>query len=445
MGRTAENYTPTNTALKYKIRFQNTGTDVAYRVVVVDTLSEHLDLSTLQVGATSHPSRFEVSGKGRPVLTWTFDNIMLPDSTVDEPGSHGYIQFSIKPKAELAEKTAVENFADIFFDFNSPIRTNLTVNRIYDMPPVVNEAVRINLEDVLATPAITEFSPAAGRHGSEITISGKRFSANATDNKVYLNGKAATVVSASPKELRVLVPAGSVSGELKVTTLDGGATSTETFEVYQPPVFTGFSPVEGIEGHTVTITGEHLQAGLVEAVKLNGLDCEVLSATATSLTVKVPRGAETGTFEVSTKGGEVASATAFVVWHQPVINSLSSESAIVGATIRINGAHFATDKSRNKVKIGQTQATILEVAQHQLTVRVPEGAQSGQISLETPGGVAVSNSVFEVIPGPKFTAMQPAQGTVGTVVEITGEHFGMQGQQDEDPLQWGAGSGTRNF
>src|SRR5690606_25411947 len=121
VGRTEEHYTPTGSALKYKIRFQNTGTAVAYRIVVVDTLSEQLDLSTLQVGATSHPGRLEVSGKGRPVLTWTFDNIMLPDSTADEPGSHGYIQFSIKPKADLPEKALVENFADIFFDFNSPI------------------------------------------------------------------------------------------------------------------------------------------------------------------------------------------------------------------------------------------------------------------------------------------------------------------------------------
>ncbi|WP_299700615.1 IPT/TIG domain-containing protein [uncultured Pontibacter sp.] len=430
VGRTSENYTPTNTALKYKIRFQNTGTDVAYRVVVVDTLSEHLDLSTLQVGATSHPSRFEVSGKGQPVLTWTFDNIMLPDSTADEPGSHGYIQFSIKPKADLPEKTSVENFADIFFDFNSPIRTNVTINRIYDMPPVINEAVRINLEEVLATPSITEFSPAAGRYGSEITITGKRFSAVAADNKVYLNGKVATVVTASPTELRVLVPANSSTGELKVITPDGGVTASEMFEVYHPPIFSDFSPVEGKIGTTVTITGEHLQTNLIEDVKLNGLDCEVLSAIATSLTVRVPTGAETGSFELRTKGGEVMSATPFVVWHQPIINSLSSENAIVGATIHLNGAHFANDKTRNKVKFGQTLATVLEATQHQLTVKVPEGAESGQISLETPGGMAWSATTFEVIPGPKFTAMQPAKGTVGTVVELTGEHFGVQGHQD---------------
>jgi hypothetical protein len=130
------------------IRFQNTGTDVAYKVVVVDTLSEHLDISTLRVGAVSHPYTMQVSGKGRPVLTFTFKDINLPDSTADEPRSHGRIQFTIRPKADLPEKTRVENFADIFFDYNEPVRTNTTVNTLYDLPPVVVAEVALAPSDV---------------------------------------------------------------------------------------------------------------------------------------------------------------------------------------------------------------------------------------------------------------------------------------------------------
>lgn len=431
VGRTEEFYTPTNTALKYKIRFQNTGTDVAYRIVVVDTLSEHLDLSTLQLGATSHPSRVEVSGKGRPVLIWTFDNIMLPDSTADEPGSHGYIQFSIKPKAGLPEKTLVENFADIFFDFNSPIRTNVTQNRIYDMPPVINESVRVHLEDVLATPGIAGFSPAAGKFGTEVTITGQRFASKPGDNKVYLNGKAATVVSATGTELKVLVPTGTATGNLKVITPDGGVTSADKFEVYQPPVLSSFSPAEGMVGQTVTLSGEHLQAELIEEIRLGHLTCEILSSNSSTLTVRVPAAAATGKFQIRTKGGEALSSAAYTVWYAPGITGLSKQTDIVGARITITGEHFAADKARNQVRFGQALAEVLEASPQQLTVRVPEGAASGFISVETPGGKATATTTFEVIPGPKFTAMQPASGTVGTVVEITGEHFGIMGQRDK--------------
>ncbi|PVY39655.1 DUF7619 domain-containing protein [Pontibacter virosus] len=428
VGRTEEHYTPTGVALTYKISFQNTGTDVAYRIVVVDTLSEHLDLSTLQVGATSHPGRVAVSGKGRPVLTWTFDNIMLPDSTADEPGSHGYILFSIKPKADLAEKTLVENFADIFFDFNSPIRTNVTQNRVYDMPPVINETVRVNLADVLATPGIAGFAPAAGRIGSEVTITGKRFAAVPADNRVYLNGEAATVVSATATELRVRVPQGATTGTLRVITPDGGATSSDQFQVYQPPVLASFSPAEGMVGQTVTLTGEQLQPELIEHIKLGEVNCEILGSDGSTVRVRVPAGASTGAFRVSTKGGDAVSGPTYTVWYAPVITALSQQSDIVGASVTITGEHFAIDKARNQVRFGQALAQVLEASPQHLKVRVPEGAETGFITVETPGGRAAT--FFEVIPCPKFTAMQPARGTVGTVVEINGEHFGIMGQLD---------------
>ncbi len=119
------------TEFKYKIRFQNTGTDTAFKVVLVDTLDQNLDISTLQVGTSSHNFTFKVSGKGRPVLIWTFDNILLPDSNRNKEGSIGYVDFSIRPKANAQVGTRLENFADIYFDFNDPIRTNTTVNTIW--------------------------------------------------------------------------------------------------------------------------------------------------------------------------------------------------------------------------------------------------------------------------------------------------------------------------
>ncbi|MBC5774756.1 IPT/TIG domain-containing protein [Pontibacter sp. KCTC 32443] len=429
-GLTEEKYTPTGAELKYKIRFQNTGTDVAYRVVVVDTLSEHLDLSTLQIGSASHAYRFDVSGKGKPVLTWTFDNIMLPDSNSNEPGSHGYIQFSIKPKTDLPEKTAVENFADIFFDYNSPVRTNLTVNRIYDMPPVIHETERLDPEQLIATPGIESFSPSAGKFSEEVTISGKKFSTEAAQNKVYFNGKLATVVAATETELKVLVPANATAGSIKVQTPDGVTQSITGFEVYQPPVLTSFSPAEGIAGTTVTIQGQHLTEQWLQSITLGNQPCEVINITGNSAVVKVPAGAVTGTFGVTSKGGEASSNSAFVVWHQPEISNLSKQLDKVGATITISGINFAPSAARNKVMFSGVVAQVLEATSTRLSVKVPEGAKSGIVTVETPGGTAVSTTLFEVIPAPIVTSFTPVAGTVGTDVELTGQHFLTLGEQD---------------
>lgn len=121
--------------LYYTIRFQNTGNDTAFTVVIRDTLSTRLDTSTLEMIGSSHPYQLQI--KNGRYCTWTFSNIMLPDSNVNEPLSHGYINFRIKPKTGFAMGDTLENTASIYFDFNSPIRTNThqTVIRI-PVPPM---------------------------------------------------------------------------------------------------------------------------------------------------------------------------------------------------------------------------------------------------------------------------------------------------------------------
>ncbi|MEK7256790.1 MAG: hypothetical protein AAB316_18695, partial [Bacteroidota bacterium] len=54
-----------NTDLEFHIRFQNTGTDTAFNVVVEDQLSSWLDPATIQPGASSHPYFFEMNETGR--------------------------------------------------------------------------------------------------------------------------------------------------------------------------------------------------------------------------------------------------------------------------------------------------------------------------------------------------------------------------------------------
>jgi hypothetical protein len=109
--------------ITYTIRFQNTGTAPAVNVVLVDTLQPTLDLSSLRILGASHVFSATLNDR---VLSFTFDHIMLPDSGANEAGSHGFAQFSIRPTA-MSPGSSVENFADIYFDFNPPIRTNTSV------------------------------------------------------------------------------------------------------------------------------------------------------------------------------------------------------------------------------------------------------------------------------------------------------------------------------
>ena len=111
--------------IDYTIRFQNTGTFYAEFVVITDTLPATLDMLTFEQGVASHP--FSVQFKLGRIVEWRFDNIFLPDSTTDEAGSHGLVKFRIRPRAPLTPGTAIENVANIYFDFNEPVITEPSV------------------------------------------------------------------------------------------------------------------------------------------------------------------------------------------------------------------------------------------------------------------------------------------------------------------------------
>jgi hypothetical protein len=109
--------------LTYTIRFQNTGTDTAFNIIVRDTLDAKLDWPTFEMTGTSHKAHSVI--KSGNVLSWTFTDILLPDSNVNEAASHGYITYRVKAKPSLVLNDTVRNSASIYFDFNPGVRTNI--------------------------------------------------------------------------------------------------------------------------------------------------------------------------------------------------------------------------------------------------------------------------------------------------------------------------------
>jgi len=149
-GYGTEHYIEAGDDLKYYIRFQNTGTDTAFTVVIRDTISEHLDIATLLHGASSHP--YDLTIISGNVLKYTFNNILLPDSTTNEPLSHGFVKFKISQQPNLPLGTTINNTAAIYFDFNEPVITNETYHEIgEDFIPVVVTSIEPSPEHPLLT------------------------------------------------------------------------------------------------------------------------------------------------------------------------------------------------------------------------------------------------------------------------------------------------------
>ncbi|HEY3387364.1 MAG TPA: T9SS type A sorting domain-containing protein [Saprospiraceae bacterium] len=133
----------------YHIRFQNTGTDTAFNVKVIDPLSYKLDLSTLEMLSASQSYEYFISDG--PALVVLFDDILLPDSSTNEPASHGFFKFRIKPLDEYDYGTNIPNQASIYFDFNAPVLTN-EANLIIQFPVGTKEVNDLLMFNVFPNP-----------------------------------------------------------------------------------------------------------------------------------------------------------------------------------------------------------------------------------------------------------------------------------------------------
>jgi uncharacterized repeat protein (TIGR01451 family) len=110
-----------NQPLEYNIEFQNTGNDTAFLVILEDILPPTLAVHSFRPGPSSHPYTWEIESNN--ILTFRFDPILLPDSTTNPIASRGFVEFTIDQMPDLPIGTRIENYANIYFDINAPIRT----------------------------------------------------------------------------------------------------------------------------------------------------------------------------------------------------------------------------------------------------------------------------------------------------------------------------------
>lgn len=128
-GITNDKYIDKEQELEYTIRFQNTGTDTAFNINIMDNLENTgLDLSTIEYGASSHPYTYTII-QGNTLL-FSFKNIMLPDSNINSLLSNGFLKYKIKPKKDIAANSKITNTAEIYFDFNEAVPTNKELHTI---------------------------------------------------------------------------------------------------------------------------------------------------------------------------------------------------------------------------------------------------------------------------------------------------------------------------
>lgn len=175
-------YNTAKDRLLYTIRFQNTGTDTAFTVIVRDVIPDNLDVSSLRVVNASHSYQLIVREKN--IVEVAFPNIQLPDSNANEAKSHGFVQLEFKPKAGLPVNAEIKNNASIFFDYNAPVVTNTATTKIQITTGIANnKKLAFKLFPNPAASKITVELPFDGKGIWHLTdISGRIIQQNTIEN-----------------------------------------------------------------------------------------------------------------------------------------------------------------------------------------------------------------------------------------------------------------------
>ncbi|MDV6166984.1 T9SS type A sorting domain-containing protein [Flavobacterium sp. DG1-102-2] len=128
----------TGNYLNYTIRFQNKGTANAENVRIETMLDEDLDWATFEAIAASDP--FTIKNTNG-LVEFVFNGIDLPFESADEPASHGYVIYRIKPKATVTIGDVMTAQAGIYFDFNDVIDTNTTTTTVTALAGLADTAI----------------------------------------------------------------------------------------------------------------------------------------------------------------------------------------------------------------------------------------------------------------------------------------------------------------
>ena len=132
--------TTSDSAFSYIIMFQNTGTDTAYHMTIVDTLSPHLNIETISYPFSSKP--FKMYLPGNNVVIWEFDNILLPDHGTDFQNSYGFLQYNILMKPNLSPGTIIEQRVAITYNYGDSYLTNTVTNTL--ALPCIHQDIPLN-------------------------------------------------------------------------------------------------------------------------------------------------------------------------------------------------------------------------------------------------------------------------------------------------------------
>jgi hypothetical protein len=304
-----------------------------------------------------------------------------------------------------------------------------------------------------ATPSVLELHPSTTVPGATLSIGGKGFGTfrSVQVNRVTIGGFQALIQRWESDLIEVKVPSKAQSGPVEVMAGKRKMTAG-TLTVVQPTI-TAVTPEEIEPGHTVQVVGMHfgVTAGPRDPNTMFGVNDVMIGGVVVRprrwkddlIEVEVPANAASGDLVVRLASsdplpdGSCCAPVQYTVSNAVPLRLIPSVrvdpvSGPVGTKVVLFGQGFgATKAAGDKVTFGGHLATLAQWSDSAIVVHLPMDAETGPIVLTLQGRERTVGTFTVHVP--KVIAMTPPAAPIGTLLRISGEHFGFYSESGATP------------
>jgi IPT/TIG domain len=306
---------------------------------------------------------------------------------------------------------------------------------------------------VFAATPLLELHPSTAVSGATVSIGGKGFGAfqSVHVNRVTVGGVPALIQRWDSDLIEVKVPFQAQSGPVEVM-VGKKKMAAGTLTVVQPTI-TAVTPAEIEPGHTLQITGANFgaTAGPRDPNTMFGVNDVMIGSVVIRprrwkdniIEVEVPPNAASGDVVVRLASSDpLPDGSCCAPVQYKVSNAVPLKlspsirvdpvSGPVGTKVVFFGQGFGAGKGvGDKVTFGGHLATIAQWSDSAIVVHVTMDAETGPIVLSMQGRERTVG-VFTVHV-PLVTALTPSAAPIGTLLRISGEHFGFYSESGSTP------------
>ena len=306
---------------------------------------------------------------------------------------------------------------------------------------------------VAAATSPLELHPSTAVPGATITIGGKGFGAfqSVHVNRVTVGGVLALIQRWEPDVIEVKVPFQAQSGSVEV--MAGKKRMAAGTLTVVSPTITAVTPAEIEPGQTVQVIGAHfgLTAGPRDPNSMFGVNDVMIGSVIVRprrwkddvIEVEVPTNAVSGNVVVRLASsdplpdGSCCAPVQYKVSNAAPLKLIPSirvdpVSGPVGTKVVFFGQGFgATKGAGDKVTFGGHLASIAQWSDSAIVVHLPMDAETGPIALTMQGRERTVGTFTVHVP--KVTALTPPAAPIGTLLRISGEHFGFYSESGATP------------